>query len=55
MPCIKCYCLLVTSEIMDRVFFLQEDNNYTVTGWVWTDKKSKGLQEEADQSFTFGR
>lgn len=56
MPRIKYYCLLVTSEIMGRVFLLREDNNYTITHWVWTDK-SKGLQEDpgADQSFTFGR
>lgn len=45
---------MVTPEIMSRVFLLQEDNNYTVTCWIWTEK-NKGLQEEADPSFTFGK
>ena len=45
---------MVTSEIMGKVFLLQEGNNYTITCWIWTEK-NKGLQEEAEQSFTFGK
>lgn len=45
---------MVTSEIMGRVFLLQEGNNYMIICWIWTEK-SKGLQEEAEQSFTFGK
>lgn len=32
----------------------KEGNNHTIICWIWTEK-SKGLQEEAEQSFTFGK